>query len=339
MSVLLLVALAVWFWWQPAPETAISESAQHSVQSGNTPLAQPNKASLGVSNTSSPTLSLPTPAPVLSDSTPSPEIIRQHIEAQNVPIEFYGKAIDENGNPLSGVKVSVKVRHWKVTTPIAFGAEGQMIPVEKETGQDGDFQINGVTGDGFDVESLGKIGYELEPGQHSYGAAGGSIESPVVFKMWATNIHEQLISGKNSFHIEPDGRPYVIDLTKGSIAEAGKGDLKIWVKRPAQIALGQKYDWSCEVDAINGGLLQEDNLNSSMYSAPTNGYISAFQFEQKIESGWGDSTGLKRFFVRLNNGQVYGRITIELIAYYNDRIPGMIRLQYALNPSGSPVLR
>jgi len=35
--------------------------------------------------------------------------------------------------------------------------------------------------------------------------------------MWSTNVHEQLITGGKSFHIEPDGRPYVIDLAKGTL--------------------------------------------------------------------------------------------------------------------------
>jgi hypothetical protein len=32
-------------------------------------------------------------------------------------------------------------------------------------------------------------------------------------------------------------------------------------------------------------------------------------------------------------------LTIELIAPYNDQIPGMIDIQYAINPSGSRILR
>jgi hypothetical protein len=236
-----------------------------------------------------------------------------------------------------GAKVKVKVRHWTVIVPAPFGASGGMIHVQLETDSGGLFEIRGVTGDGFDVESITKEGYELEPSQRTYGATGGSLAEPVIFKMWSTDIHEKLITGGKSFHIVPDGRPYVIDLTKGTIAESGDGDLKVWVKRPEQITYGKRYDWSCEMDVINGGLLAASD--SSMYFAPTDGYAPSFQFEQKIGSGWGDTTGPKRFYVRLNNGQMYGRITIELFAYYNDRVPGMIRIQYALNPSGSRILR
>jgi len=269
-------------------------------------------------------------APVTVDSVALNEKTRAEIEAKNVPFDFYGRVIDQDSNALAGVKFKLAVRHWSTTT---LGA----IHIERETDADGRFDIHGETGDAFDVEDVGKAGYELEPGQRTFGAVGGSFENPVVFKMWSTNVHEQLITGGKSFHIEPDGRPYVIDLAKGTIAESGDGDLKVWVKRPEQITYGKQYDWSCEMDVLNGGLLA--TADSSMYLAPADGYTPSFQFEQKVGSGWGDSTGEKRFYVRLNNGQVYGRITIELFAYYNDQVSGMVRVQYAINPSGSRVLR
>jgi hypothetical protein len=67
--------------------------------------------------------------------------------------------------------------------------------------------------------------------------------------------------------------------------------------------------------------------------------MPSYKFIQNIGSGWGDSTGSKRFYVKLRDGKEYGRIVIELEAYYNDQIPGIIRLSYAINPSGSQILR
>lgn len=148
-----------------------------------------------------------------------------------------------------------------------------------------------------------------------------------------------MITGEKKFHVVPDGRLYGIDLINGTITESGEGDLKVWIKRPEQVSFGQKYDWSSKIEIVNGGLLQETDTSSSMFSAPVDGYVDVFQFEQKVGSGWGDSTGTKRFFVQLRNGQVYGRISIELYAHYNNQIPGLIRLSYAINPSGSRILR
>jgi len=260
------------------------------------------------------------------------ELVRQAIESKNVPVEFHAKVIDQNSNALSGVKISTRVRHWNPSSM------GESIPVQTETDSNGQFNVQGVTGDGVDIESITKSGYELEPTVRTYDAKAGSYTDPVLFKMWSTNVHERLISGQKSFHITPDGRAYTIDLTKGTIAESGEGDLKVWVKRPDSITPGQKYDWSCGIDVPNGGL-QQTGPGDPMYQAPVEAYIPSFGFEQKIGSGWGDFTGTKQFYIALNGGKEYGRISVELYAYYNKQIPGMIRIEYALNPSGSRILR
>ena len=264
-------------------------------------------------------------------------MIEQDITGKNKPIDFYGLVVDQNSNPIPGVKIKSGVRHWKMVSP-EFGYVGSTtIKLEATTGMDGRFELTGASGDGFGV-LLSKDGYEAESEKNGFGAEGNySYANPVIFKMWSTNIHEALITGNKSFEIVPDGRLYFINLADGTISESGTGDLQVWVKRPEQITYGTRYDWSSRVDVINGGL--QDAPDSAMWMAPSDGYTPSFQFEQTIGSGWGDSTGEKRFYVTLNNGKEYGHITIELYAYYNKQIPGLIRVSYAINPSGSRILR
>ena len=265
--------------------------------------------------------------------------IRQYMESQNKPIDFYGQVIDQDGNPLAGVSIKGEALRVKVVVPAAWGDKDEIIPIAKETDAAGRFEIQGITGRAVELESIQKSGYEAEPVKRAWKSTEGTLESPVIFRMWSANIHEQLITGEKRFRIAPDGRTYAIDLTKGTIDESGDGDLRVWVKRPDPIVFGQRYDWACELDVANGGLLQETDSFSSMFSAPVEGYLPSFRFDQKVGSGWGDSTGSKRFYLMLKNGQAYGRITIELYAYYNDRIPGLIVIKYAINPSGSRILR
>jgi hypothetical protein len=264
------------------------------------------------------------------------ELLRRALEGKNSPIDFYGQVIDQNSNALSGAKINVSIRHWELSE----NAQSRVIRLEKETDLSGRFEINGATGDAFDLGNIQKEGYELEPNtKRGFGTSGGSFENPVIFKMWSTNIHEQLITGQKSFHIEPDGRAYFINLTDGTIAESGEGDLKVWIKYPDQVVRGQTYDWLSEIAAVNGGLLEETDPYSSMFTAPTDGYTSTFQYNQQIKGGQSGSTGTHRFYVMLKNGQEYGSITIELNAPYNNQIPGLIRIQYDINPSGSRILR
>lgn len=143
---------------------------------------------------------------VFSKSATDASSIQQYMESQNVPVQFYGKVIDQKGKPLSGAKVRAEVRHLTVMAPVAFGAAPSMLPVQTETDDQGRFEISGVAGDGFDLIYIQKQGYELEMRQRSYAATGGNPSDPVVFRMWNINDHERLITGKHSFPIIPGGR-------------------------------------------------------------------------------------------------------------------------------------
>jgi hypothetical protein len=313
--------------------TTVTETAQATNQS------LPSKTNVVPQNNAHNSATAPVSAQkLLGKPDRTPEGFQKYIDSKNSPIEFYGKVIDQDSNAISGAKIKIGIRQWYVPIPGVLNEEGRFIDLEQISDVNGRFEFHGATGDDFGV-IITKEGYELEQNKYGSGPKAGTYDNPVIFKMWSANIHEQLIIGKKAFQIVPDGRAYFIELTAGTISESGTGDLKIWVNRPAQITYGQRYDWSCEIDAINGGLLQENDHNSSMYSAPLDGYVPSFQFEQKIGSGWGDTTGPQRFYITLNNGQKYGRIVIELYARYSDQIPGLIRLSYAINPSGSRILR
>jgi hypothetical protein len=266
------------------------------------------------------------------------EEYRRDLEQNNVPLDFYGLVIDQDSNALSGVIVQVNVRHMAVGIPGLPPPDLGKYRFQRVTGADGRFEINGVTGDAFDLDSMTKPGYEAELVRRGFGPTEGSFANPVIFKMWNTNIHEQLITGRKSFDVVPDGRPYVIDLAKGIIAESGTGDLRVWIKCPAQMVPGQMYDWSCAIEVIDGGLLEE-GLGVPMSMAPAEGYTPSLHLEGQIKGGQRGSSGERSLYVRLKNGQEYGAVGIGLYAPFNNQTPGLIRLSYAINPSGSRVLR
>ena len=334
--VLVIVIMAILFWHRPI---RLPAGMQEVSQQTNLSVTTASATSQVFSNAP---VSMASPVNIQSLSTSNtgvPPGFQQHIESKNSPIDFFGQVIDQDGNTLSDVHVKVAVRHWYVPVPDVMDEEGKTIRLETASDAGGRFEISGATGDAFDLESITKAGYEVEPTKRSFGPSEGSFANPVIFKMWNTNIHEQLITGQKTFKIVPDGRPYFINLTTGTINESGEGDLRVWIQYTNQVVHGQLYDCSSEVDVVNGGLLEEDDLNASMYSAPTNGYTSSFQIQQQIKGGQYGLTGEKRFYVMLENGEEYGRIRINLFAPYTDQIPGLIRLSYVINPGGSRILR
>jgi hypothetical protein len=267
------------------------------------------------------------------------ESAQYYREFPDLPVAFCGLVLDQDGNALQSVKIDVDVTQWDADA--LPGTALKMTHVQGQTGADGRFQVSGLSGHTVTVTRLTKDGYEPERIRRHYGEYGpqaGSVNEPVVFCMWSTNLHEQLIGGQKAFQIVPDGRPYLIDLTNGTISESGPGDLRVWIKASAQMVRGETYDWSCEVDAMSGGLLEQPQ-GAPMYLAPAEGYVPSFKFHGRLKGGQRGSPGERCFYVRLKNGGQYGAINIEMCAPYNKQIPGLIRLSYTINPSGSRLLR
>ena len=319
----------------PEPASATEIHATNSLATNNTTQQNPAAAHQAPASIATPKM----PEYDLTTEAEKNAKARQMLEAQNKPIELWAEVVDQDNTPLSGVKVEAEIGHF-VWPPEQY-PNGVSSNLELFTDANGQFHIedNSATGVGVILQ---KDGYEQEsPKGNGYtlGSGGGTKDNPVVLKMWSTNVLQKLVTGEKHFHMTPDGRPYFINLSSGVISETGDGDLKVWIKYPAQVTRGQLYDWSCEIEVPNGGLLEETDSNSSMFSAPTDGYIQTFRLQQQIKGGQSGSIGEKRFYINLNNGQEYGRMTIDLIAPYNDEIPGLIRLSYAINPSGSRILR
>ncbi len=220
------------------------------------------------------------------------------------------------------------------------GLDGMSIHVNRTSDANGLFDIHDatVTGDAVDIESMSKEGYELEPCHRGLGPTGGAPGNPMIFRLWRNDIKEPLITGSRALQYVPDGRLYTIDITNGVITEGSlaNGDVTLWVKRPEQIVLAQRFDWSSELQLVGGGFAEELDGSSAMYVAPTDSYSNTFHFDAR--NGWSDTTGVRRFYLKLKNGD-YGRASIEIMAYYNKQIPGLIRIQYAINPTGSRILR
>ncbi len=230
--------------------------------------------------------------------------------------------------------------HAFMPTPSGvFPMTNSLTHLESESGIDGRFEFNGVKGRNVAIEVIQKDGYEFESGlPKTFGALSGSSVEPVVFKMWSTNIHEQLITGNKNFEIVPDGRAYFINLTDDTISESSTGDLKVWIQYTNQPIRGQLYDWSAGIEVVSGGL-SEEPLGTVMFEAPTSGYTNSFEFQGQIKGGQRGDIGERQFYVQLKNGQEYGQMSIGLYAPFNDQTPGLIRLSYAVNPSGSRILR
>jgi len=193
-----------------------------------------------------------------------------------------------------------------------------------------------------------KEGYEPEPGAlRGYGFNQSenvktSQEAPVTLRMWKAGKNMDLVDGRKFFAITPDGSECVIDLVKGVVSESSNknGDLMVWLKRPADVHYGQRYDWSFGIRAIDGGMAREADQYSSMYLAPLNGCTNSYRDEiTKSGEGWGDASGITRWYIQTRHGKVFGRIEVQFFADYGGSGEGRVLVNYAVNTSGKRNLK
>jgi hypothetical protein len=270
----------------------------------------------------------------------TPETAAAFDEAQNIPLGFYGLIVDQDTNPLPSVIVDLEVT--QIHLDPSSEVSGKTTVFQRQTGADGRFEISGLRGHSVTVRAFTRDGYEPELIRReygTYGAQGTSADNPAIFKMWRTNIHEQLITGDKKFEISPDGRHYGMDFINGTLAEGEEGDLVVWIKRPESVVPPQKYSWSCGMAAPGGGLEPDNDYPS--YRAPLGDYTNVFDFHVEYNTPAKRGMSLdNRYYVKLRNRGVYGRVSVDF--WTTDRqnpASGLIRIVYAINPSGSRLLR
>jgi hypothetical protein len=192
-----------------------------------------------------------------------PAMAERAISAGNVPIRFWGRIIDQAGQPLAGVNIRSHTRQWHSGAP---GQIGSTHPKHNRVSDgDGRFEIDGGVGDALTIDSMQKEGYEVEPGAlRSFGFNLStnvvvSRDQPVVFRMWQKGKHERLVSADKSFHLVPDGRTYTLNVEQGTFIESGdaEGDLRFSIVRPSGVKLGDRYDWTGFIRVVGGGMVEE----------------------------------------------------------------------------------
>ncbi len=252
-----------------------------------------------------------------------------------MPIDFYGRVIDQDSNGVVGALVKASVRHWALTDTKAPPPDEGQYHFQRVTGGDGRFQIDGETGDAIYVEGVEKAGYELSPSTYrNYGPSSGSLELPVIFKMWKRSEGQTLISHYIARTAIPvDGQPVQFDLFDGKKVASG-GQLIVRVERNPQIlpAGYNAYDWRAVIEIPTGGLVASSD--EFMYQAPDTGYQRAYTVEMPSSATNWANTLAQRFYIECEGGKYYGNLGVEMPTFHSPP-PIVLNLSIALNPNGS----
>jgi hypothetical protein len=241
------------------------------------------------------------------------------------PIEFFGKVVDENGNPVSGASVNF---HW-----VEFPDENGNRSTNTESDAEGLFSLRGVCGPILTV-LVSKEGYYPRRGGAHYGPLAAESFSPdpkdpVVFVLRKKGTPEPLVAINRSYQIPRGGTPVSINLETGNAMTGRSGHLVVqcWTEDSGKRS-GEKYDWRCLITIPGGGLaLTEEEFP---FLAPENGYVPTTEIVMPAaRPDWKSDVELK-FYYRLADGR-FGRMTFSMIAGGDH----FCMIESFLNPTGS----
>jgi hypothetical protein len=280
---------------------------------------------------------------------PSPELGRTFETLNHNEIVFYGRAVDQFGEPVPAADVEGAVL-------VNTGSRGGQMRRQTTTDAQGYFQFGGFKGQDLGI-TISKDGYEYRRHNSSFSYSYFEADhkrhipdsrNPVVFLLWKKQGAEALVHYSKTFwDIPADGTPTKIDLATGRM-NGPKADLVVNLERdPLKVKQGERgYRWKVSVEVIGGGLVnagKRDYYNV----APDAGYEPRFEYSQEAQSirdaqmgkiKWSWQDGMKEsFFIKSLDGSRYALVRLGVMSggrSDNDTV-GSLGMSVWLNPNGS----
>jgi hypothetical protein len=263
-------------------------------------------------------------------SMTSNELQERLLTEWQVPIDFYGKVVDESNQPVAGADVAF---NWD-EVPNEKGSKKSNTKSDSE----GLFALHGARGPSLDVE-VGKQGYyasKENPWTFVYAINGHfspDVYNPVIFHLRKEGKSEPLIHiagvGLHAMrdYLLSNGKPTDVSLSTGNIMPAGRGDFSVTFQAGVPLEnYPSRITWQYQISVPNGGLIATDK--EYPFIAPEEGYqsldtwnVTATNWTQEVD---------KQYFIKLVNGN-FARIHLRIIGTARP----YFRMESFLNPSGS----
>lgn len=248
-----------------------------------------------------------------------------------MPINFYGKVVDENSNPVADAAASFE---WNDLSLAGTSRD------TATSDADGYFSLLNRTGKVLSV-TVSKNGYYTIPSErlrtfeYAYppsGAFNPDANNPIIFHLRKKGVGVHLITSQ--YGMSPDfkvsvplnGTPVNVDLLQRAISNVGQ--LEISQAKPDFANWKQANSWSFKMEIPDGGFVEESD--EFPFEAPESGYQPVVEFNfQQGQPDWTENLK-KNYYIKFGNPPIYGRLHIETGISY-----GGVILTYAINPDGS----
>jgi len=243
------------------------------------------------------------------------------------PIEFYGKVVNENSNPVAGANITFK---W---TEIPAPDGNRTATTESDA--EGLFSLHGQRGPSLEV-LIGKDGYYASHGGHwGYNYALGpdivspDPQNPVVFNLRKKWQGVKLLTSENGVRsdvwvrIAKDNTLVRVDFFQKQASATGQ--LEISQNKPP---FQEATNWSFRMSIPDGGLVE--NQDEFQFEAPESGYQPTVEYDfTKDETNWTTQVS-KQFYIAFGQPRKYGWLRFE-----SNLAQETVFVTYAINPTGS----
>ena len=312
----------------------------------------------------------------LLDQIPAGPVRRWMNLALNSGIEdilFYGRVIDQYGDPVPDVRVNYEAPGKFYGTGSGFG--------HVLSDDAGNFTID-VHGSSVKIWGMehpeamyvgmlvGLTGSRLYPTSNSFYSFRQSVQSsellwtetsaedPFIFDIWRVDLdeaesHSQDIEwGESSIRIGHDGSPHTVKLqitkrqfqvTPGITED---GDLIVRCERDSMREKSERGDWSVTVEPIDGGIQEASDRYLNI--APETGYQPSITISERFgEESYQPSIHEQRYYFTAHNGQVFGVLFNDYRPFKLPNQPKsgefvpqycLITIEYKVNRAGSRYL-
>lgn len=340
----ILAALVVLLWLRSRPAP---------VEVGSTPITKPALTAQPPVNdetkAKAPDAAVPRPPPIPPTQKPSPVLKRTFQTLNHNPIEFYGRAIDQFGEPVAGAKVSGVVLY-------NTGTKAGEKEVKTTTDAQGYFRFADLEGQDLGI-GIAKEGYEYRNRNSSFSYSYFEADhkrhipdpkNPVIFMLWKKQGAESLVHYDKVWRFPVNGGPVRINLATGKIGEQ-EADLIVTISRtPLRMPYGARgFAWETTVEVIGGGLIRAEKQDY-YNQAPASGYQPRLDYGQSTQNlrdaqegriKWTWTEGISgTFFISSRDGKNFSRINLRIRPNV-DRQEGdneaLVAAEVWLNPNGS----
>ena len=242
-------------------------------------------------------------------------------EAAVKDILFYGKIVDQHGDPVPGVVVKYKAQSQYLAAGTGFG--------ETMTDGDGCFNTKGAEGVGLSIREFIKPGYQFtgieefdnfQRFENSVLWRDFTKEKPFVFKAWKVNQYPSVNVGETTFGFDL-GVFYSMDFTAASVnrvKQRGVLDLDLQV-----IIDHDESGWKVKLLVPNGGLIETEDYFLNL--APEDGY----QKEVTLRGAKEKYVEISKKYYIHSRGRVYGSLQTNIRPYHKNT--SAIRFHYVMN--------